>query len=158
MKRNTYRTAILISASAALAVLASSPSTRTVARAAANPSKPSNSNQRPNQAGQQRLAENYGKVPLSFEANQGQTDPRVKFLSRGSGYTLFLTGDEAVLSLRSQKPDAALSEAKGVRSQKDKSRQWSVVSRQLRKTDHGQRTTDTLRMKLVGANQAAKVT
>src|SRR6266567_2606000 len=94
MKRNTYRTAILISASAALAVLAS------------NPSTPSNSNQRPNQAGQQRLAENYGKVPLSFEANHGQTDPRVKFLSRGSGYTLFLTGDEAVLSLRSQKAEA----------------------------------------------------
>ncbi len=151
MKRNTYRTAILISASAALAVLASSPSTRTVARAAANPSKPSNSNQRPNQAGQQRLAENYGKVPLSFEANQGQTDPRVKFLSRGSGYTLFLTGDEAVLSLRSQKP--------GARSQKDKTRQRSAVSRQLQKpTDHRLRTTDTLRMKLVGANQAAEVT
>ena len=106
MKRNTYRTALLISASAALAVLLSSPSTRTATRAAANPSKPSNSDQRPNQAGQQRLAENYGKVSLSFEANQGQTDPRVKFLSRGSGYTLFLTGDEAVLSLRSQKPGA----------------------------------------------------
>src|SRR6266581_1405397 len=109
-------------------------------------------------AHRQRSTESYGRVPLSFEANQGQTDPRVKFLSRGSGYTLFLTSDEAVLSLRSQKPDAALSEAKGVRSQKDKSRQWSVVSRQLQKrTDHGQRTRDTLRMKLVGANQAAKV-
>src|SRR5438876_3920499 len=139
MKRNTYRTALLISASAALTVLASSPSMRTATRAAANPSKPSNSNQRPNQAGQQRLAENYGKVPLSFEANQGQTDPRVKFLSRGSGYTLYLTRDEAVLALRS--------------------RQSSVVSSQLQKTtDHGLRTTDTLRMKLVGANQAAKVT
>src|SRR5947207_7043895 len=103
MKRNTYRTALLISASAALAVLLSSPSTRTATRAAANPSKPSNSDQRPNQAGQQRLAENYGKVSLSFEANRGQTDPRVKFLSRGNGYTLFLTGDEAVLSLRGQK-------------------------------------------------------
>jgi hypothetical protein len=40
------------------------------------------------------------KLPLSFEANQGQTDARVKFLSRGPGYTLFLTGDEAVLGLR----------------------------------------------------------
>ena len=49
-------------------------------------------------------------LPLSFEPNQGQTDSRVKFLSRGSGYTLFLTGDEAVLSLRSQES--------GVRSQK----------------------------------------
>jgi hypothetical protein len=37
--------------------------------------------------------------PLSFEANEGQTDPAVKFLSRGAGYTVFLTGQEAVLSL-----------------------------------------------------------
>ena len=46
-----------------------------------------------------RLAENYGKLPLSFEANQGQTDSRAKFLSHGRGYSLFLTGDEAVLTL-----------------------------------------------------------
>jgi len=46
------------------------------------------------------LAENYGKLPLSFEANQGQMDGRVKFLSRGRGYALFLTGDAAVFSLR----------------------------------------------------------
>ncbi|MCI0422629.1 MAG: hypothetical protein L0312_25990, partial [Acidobacteria bacterium] len=48
---------------------------------------------------------NYGRLPLRFEANSGQTDARVKFLSRGRGYTMFLTGDEAVLSLRSQKPE-----------------------------------------------------
>jgi uncharacterized repeat protein (TIGR01451 family) len=38
-------------------------------------------------------------LPLFFEPNQGQTDPQVKFLSRGSGYGLFLTSDEAVLEL-----------------------------------------------------------
>ncbi|MGO9269810.1 MAG: SBBP repeat-containing protein, partial [Terriglobia bacterium] len=55
-------------------------------------------------AGQKmHLAENYGKLPLSFEANQGQTDGRVKFLSRGRGYTLFFTADEAVLSLHKAK-------------------------------------------------------
>ena len=42
----------------------------------------------------------YGQLPLSFESNQGQTDTRVNFLSRGSGYTLFLTPNEAVLSLK----------------------------------------------------------
>jgi hypothetical protein len=40
------------------------------------------------------------KTPLSFEANQGQSDGRVKFLSRGRGYQLFLTNDEAVLKLQ----------------------------------------------------------
>ena len=42
----------------------------------------------------------YAALPLSFEANQGQTDPRVSFLSRGRGYALFLTGREAVLTLK----------------------------------------------------------
>ena len=42
---------------------------------------------------------NYGNLPLSFEANQGQADPQVQFLSRGSGYSLFLTDSGAVLAL-----------------------------------------------------------
>jgi len=43
---------------------------------------------------------NYGKLPLSFEPNQGQTDARVKFVARASGYTLFMTADEAVFASR----------------------------------------------------------
>lgn len=42
----------------------------------------------------------YGSLPLSFEPNQGQSDPQVRFLAHGQSYSLFLTGDEAVLSLR----------------------------------------------------------
>ncbi len=45
----------------------------------------------------------YGKLPLSFETNQGQTDKQVKFLSRGPGYALFLTPTEAVISLKAAK-------------------------------------------------------
>ena len=33
----------------------------------------------------------YGNLPLSFEANQGQSDAQVQFLARGHGYSLFLT-------------------------------------------------------------------
>ena len=43
-------------------------------------------------------------MPLSFEPNLGQSDPAVKFLSRGQGYSLFLTGSEAVLSMTSAAP------------------------------------------------------
>jgi hypothetical protein len=53
------------------------------------------------------LIQSYGKLPLSFEPNRGQTDSRVNFLSRGGGYTLFLTGNEAVLSLGPQKRPVA---------------------------------------------------
>jgi hypothetical protein len=41
----------------------------------------------------------YGNLPLSFEANHGQTDGRVTFVSRGRGYTMFLTPTEAVFVL-----------------------------------------------------------
>jgi len=43
-----------------------------------------------------------GQLPLSFEPNQGQVDPEVRFLARGSGYGLFLTANEAVLELRAR--------------------------------------------------------
>lgn len=41
----------------------------------------------------------YGKLPLPFEANRGQTHGTVKFLTRGAGYSLYLTPTEAVLVL-----------------------------------------------------------
>lgn len=43
------------------------------------------------------LAGMYGAV--NFEVNRGQTDPTVKYLARGCGYTLFLTDREAVFAL-----------------------------------------------------------
>jgi uncharacterized protein (TIGR03437 family) len=50
-------------------------------------------------AASQREAELLN-LPLTFVANQGQTDPTVNFLSRGDGYALFLTPDSAVFRLR----------------------------------------------------------
>jgi hypothetical protein len=42
----------------------------------------------------------YGKLPLTFEANRGQTHGEVNFISRGKGYTASLTAGGMVLSLR----------------------------------------------------------
>lgn len=58
----------------------------------------------PREKKQVRL-ENYGELPLSFEANEGQTNPEVKFLARGKGYSLLLTHTEAVLALQPGKPE-----------------------------------------------------
>ncbi len=44
---------------------------------------------------------------MQFEPNVGQTDSQVQFISRGPGYTLFLTPTQAVLSLRSIKGSQA---------------------------------------------------
>jgi hypothetical protein len=49
-----------------------------------------------------KIAETYGRLPLRFEANQGQTASSVQFLSRGNGYSLFLTSTESVLALSRQ--------------------------------------------------------
>src|SRR5437016_12905395 len=46
-----------------------------------------------------RVSEAYGKLPLHFEANRGQTHEDVRFLARGAGYSLFLTPTGAVLTL-----------------------------------------------------------
>jgi beta-propeller repeat-containing protein len=51
-------------------------------------------------SGAAAIARSYATLPLSFEANRGQTDPSVDFLVRGVGYTLFLSADETVVSLR----------------------------------------------------------
>jgi len=54
-----------------------------------------------------RATARIADIPLSFEANQGQIDSQVKFLSRGDGYSLFLTANSAVLKLRTpQRSDA----------------------------------------------------
>ncbi len=74
-----------------------------------------------------RVSESYGKLPLGFEINQGQTNGEVKFLSRGAGYTVYLTPTEAVLSLNKPR---RMNDAKGSSAPAN----------------------DVLRMKLAGAN------
>ena len=95
-------------------------------------------------ASEPQVVENYGKLPLSFEANQGQTDSRVDFLSRGSGYTLFLTPTEAVLALR--KPAAS-----------NRPRRGNASPRNAEAKEAPAAPPAVVRMKLVGANPAPRV-
>ena len=62
---------------------------------------------KPQAAGKARAQISYAKLPLSFERNRGQTDARVKFISRGRGYALFLTDDGATLTLQEPSKRAA---------------------------------------------------
>ncbi|MFN0118907.1 MAG: SBBP repeat-containing protein, partial [Blastocatellia bacterium] len=74
----------------------------------------------------------WGRLPLTFEPNAGQTDARVRMMSRGRNHNLFLTGDEAVLTLHFGQTFARKSPAV-----------------------HGQ---DVLRMRFAGARRDAGVT
>jgi len=91
------------------------------------------------QVNRERFRKAYDELPLSFEVNQGQTHPDVKFLSRGQGYVLFLKSDEAVLAL--QKPSLTTSHP---------SRPLDAKAGQLR-------ATSVLRMRLAGASPSPHV-
>ena len=121
-----------------------------------------------------RLVESYGRLPLSFEINQGQADSEVKFLSRGRGYTLFLTGDEVVLSLRSQKSEFTSQNGKSKLESRRPPTSFSLLSRpadykpvttgalsssigNLQSPIINSQAPSALRMKLVGVNPRAKV-
>jgi hypothetical protein len=84
-----------------------------------------------------RLVESYGRLPLAFEANQGQLDSHVNFFSRSAGYSLFLTQTEAVMTLR-------------------KSSRKKLPSSDVKTPPSGEESA-VLRMKLVGANEMAQV-
>lgn len=54
-----------------------------------------------------RVLARMDALPLAFEANQGQTDPRVKYMARGSGYTAFLTARDTRFVLTSSTRQAS---------------------------------------------------
>jgi len=90
------------------------------------------------------LADAYAKLPLSFEFNHGQTDGSIRFLSRGPGYSLFLTPTEAVLALR------GLAKPGEVRPQATRRAATTVARPSAR--------TDVLQMKLLGSNPEPSAT
>jgi hypothetical protein len=111
---------------------------------------------------QGKALHNYGNLALSFEINHGQTDSRVKFLTRGSGYTLFLTGDESVLGLKGRQL-SVFSRQSGTREQGSGVRGKAKIENRTpnpeQAKDEGQRTKDSiLTMKLVGSSPQAAIT
>ncbi len=70
---------------------------------------------------------NYAALPLTFEANQGQTSSPVRFLSRGRGYTAFLTAGGMVLSLRPNQPLKVQPAANGSRQTLSTTLQFKLV-------------------------------
>jgi hypothetical protein len=95
-------------ATAAVTCLAALPAWAEPNTAAPNPDLGASVSRMPRQgspalaeAARARITGAYGNLPISFEANHGQTDAQVHFLSRGGNYSLFLTSTEAIAVLRS---------------------------------------------------------
>ena len=103
-------------------------------------------------APRQQVAQAYWKLPLSFEVNRGQTDARVKFVSRGRGYRLFLTSTEAVLALRKHA-------AEELRDSAERAQPVAEIAPALagRPRKNVSPLSDVLRMHFLGANPAAEI-
>ena len=96
-----------------------------------------------------KVAEAYNRAPLSFEENLGQADARVKFLSRGNGYNLFLTSTEAMFAFSKARK---LAHGKRI-TEKAGSMNEPIDSR----SQIGNSKVAALRISLVGADKAARV-
>jgi hypothetical protein len=90
----------------------------------------------PSFAMQARVKSAFSQLPLRFEENQGQASDEIRFLSRGAGYSLWLTGKEAVLAQRTVRNSP---NTKSVRS------------------DSKPPELEVFRLQLAGANQHSRV-
>lgn len=97
----------------------------------------------------------YGKLPLSFEPNHGQTDAQVKFLARGAGYTLFLTPTEAVFSLQQNRAAHAVRSPENANDNGFQDLADAVLGRAPEPT---QSKTSVLRVQLLNADQSSMMT
>ena len=109
---------------------------------------------RPTTAMRDRIRAQYAALPLAFEANEGQTDARVKYMARGNGYKLFLTSSQAIMTL------PARHRASQVRDMMMHKRQGSAAVRtMLRKRMQGaaRSSVASVQMNFVGASQNSKL-
>jgi hypothetical protein len=90
----------------------------------------------PSPSTQKAAIREFGRLPLSFELNQGQADQKVRFLTHSADSTLSLTSSEAVFTMPAH-PGALRKDSKGRRPS-------------------GTPSTGTLRMQLLDADPHAR--
>jgi Beta-propeller repeat len=111
--------------------------------AAAQPDTVSSQAALVDQATRTRINDAYMELPLRFEANQGQTDQAVRYISRGPGHSLFLTSGEAVLALsRHVRPEG---------------KPPNLLSRRDRSTPTSSAEQAAISMRFLGSDSAAEV-
>jgi beta-propeller repeat-containing protein len=117
---------------------------------AAVSTKPALSPQTVTAAAHDHVRASYAALPLAFEANEGQADPQVKYVARGSGYRLSLTSKQAIMSLPGRK---GTSEVRDMMM--NKRRGAAAVKAMLKKralSAQRESSTAVLRMNLLGAD------
>lgn len=146
MRRAIRLSTLLFCFSAGVAAQSSQPASRPKAKRPVTmaPASP---------AAVQAARASFAKLPLSFEENRGQTDGRVKYLSRAANYNVFLTADEAALTLR--KANAGIGCA-GLAGRIDRNCATPGTSGSDPSKDRPEDA--VLWLKMLGANAAAQIT
>ncbi len=104
-----------------------------------------------------KVDKNYGNLPLSFEANRGQTDANVNYIARGPGYNIFLNAAEAVLVFQdtgNNSKEARAEDPDEGNSPHSRQRQPSDETGEPGNTSKANPT--VLRVRLAGANANAR--
>ena len=102
-----------------------------------------------------QLSQSYGKLPLSFEVNQGQAKNGVKFLARGAGSEIYLTSNEIILNLK--RPIESEEENRGIASERIDQGTGKTLFRQESRRKNNPHPQDILKMTLAGANRRATI-
>jgi len=98
-------------------------------------------------AQQRSVTQPYANLPITFEQNVGQTDSQAQFLSRGNGYRIFLSANQAILKFH------AASFPSMSKADEKKLGKRFLLERARKAT----RTAEVVRMKLLGANPGAEL-
>jgi beta-propeller repeat-containing protein len=91
------------------------------------------------------VKQDFGKLAMSFELNEGQAGPGVKFLSRGNHYNVFLTSTEAVIALSKTSPGNEIGRGR------------APYKPGQTKAGTAVQGIDVVRMKLMNANSKAEI-
>jgi Chitobiase/beta-hexosaminidase C-terminal domain/Beta-propeller repeat len=89
-----------------------------------------------------KLTRRLSSIPMSFETNVGQSDPAVRFLSRGAGYSILFRNDEADIVLAKNRQNSGL---------------FTQDSRHQPPEGYGSSYADVIRMRIVGASVDAEL-
>jgi hypothetical protein len=94
-----------------------------------------------------RVQASMATLPLAFEANQGQTDPQVKYMARGNGYTVFLTANDTVFAMQSSSQTSTARAASKHEVLRDKTTPKAATKDQ----------SAAIHMRVVGGNSQAQI-
>ena len=104
----------------------------------------------------QRALANYAALPVSFEPNQGQASPEVRYVARSKGYSLYLTSSGATMQVHRRDLDSeVLSMMRNRRL--GPAEAMRMLQERRHNTEANQSYSASVRMQMVNENPKARL-